>query len=46
MRAAVNRRVSLNLAFITPHDEERAYCAAEQYKNSPSARRQFQEWVQ
>lgn len=42
----VNRRVSLNAAFITHYDGEFVYCGTEQYENSPGALRQLQERLQ
>ena len=41
----VNRRTSLNAAFITGYDDEYVYCGAERYENGRTAQRQLQELV-
>ena len=39
----VNRRVSLNAAFITAYDDEFVYCGPDRYENGGTALRQLQE---
>ena len=38
----VNRRVSLNAAYITAYDDEYVYCGPDRYENGGTAQQQLQ----